>query len=84
VPSLAWPGWAVLGLIAIAGVFDASGNTFYTVATRLGRLDIAAVLSSLYPASTILLAALILKERTTGSQTAGMALALVAVALISA
>jgi drug/metabolite transporter (DMT)-like permease len=84
VPSLAWPGWAVLGLIAIAGVFDASGNTFYTVATRLGRLDIAAVLSSLYPASTILLAALILKERTTRSQTAGMALALVAVALISA
>lgn len=82
-PGLSWPGWAVLGLIAIAGVFDASGNTFYTVATRLGRLDIAAVLSSLYPASTILLAALILKERTTRSQTAGMVLALVAVALIS-
>lgn len=82
--ALAWPGWAVLGLIAIAGIFDASGNTFYTVATRLGRLDIAAVLSSLYPASTILLAAVILKERATRSQAAGMALALVAVALISA
>jgi drug/metabolite transporter (DMT)-like permease len=84
VQALAWPGWAVLGLIAIAGVFDASGNTFYTLATRLGRLDIAAVLSSLYPASTILLAAVLLKERTTRSQTAGMALALVAVVLISA
>jgi drug/metabolite transporter (DMT)-like permease len=82
--KLLWPGWAVLGLIAIAGVFDASGNTFYTIATRLGRLDIAAVLSSLYPASTILLAAVLLKERTTRSQTAGMALALVAVVLISA
>jgi drug/metabolite transporter (DMT)-like permease len=82
-PRLSWPGWAVLGLIAIAGIFDASGNTFYTVATRLGRLDIAAVLSSLYPASTILLAAVLLKERTTRSQTAGMALALVAVVLIS-
>jgi drug/metabolite transporter (DMT)-like permease len=83
-PKLLWPGWAVLGLIAIAGIFDASGNTFYTIATRLGRLDIAAVLSSLYPASTILLAAVLLKERTTRSQAAGMALALVAVVLISA
>jgi drug/metabolite transporter (DMT)-like permease len=82
-PPTWWPGWAVAGLIGIAGVFDASGNTFYTIATRLGRLDIAAVLSSLYPASTILLAALLLKERTTLSQTAGMALALVAVVLIS-
>jgi drug/metabolite transporter (DMT)-like permease len=81
--TLSWPGWAVLGLIAIAGVFDASGNTFYTMATRLGRLDIAAVLSSLYPASTIVLAALLLKERTTRSQAVGMVLALVAVVLIS-
>jgi drug/metabolite transporter (DMT)-like permease len=83
-PKLLWPGWAVLGLIAIAGIFDASGNTFYTMATRLGRLDIAAVLSSLYPASTILLAAVLLKERTTRSQAVGMALALAAVVLISA
>jgi drug/metabolite transporter (DMT)-like permease len=83
-PKLLWPGWSVLSLIAIAGIFDASGNTFYTMATRLGRLDIAAVLSSLYPASTILLAAVLLKERTTRSQAAGMALALVAVVLISA
>lgn len=67
----------------MAGVFDASGNTFYTVATRLGRLDIAAVLSSLYPAATIVLAALLLKERTTLSQAAGMALGLIAVILIS-
>jgi drug/metabolite transporter (DMT)-like permease len=81
--TLSWPGWAVLGLIAIAGVFDASGNTFYTIATRLGRLDIAAVLSSLYPASTIVLAAVLLKEHATRSQAAGMALALVAVVLIS-
>jgi drug/metabolite transporter (DMT)-like permease len=82
-PRLSWPGWAVLGLIGIAGIFDASGNTFYTMATRLGRLDIAAVLSSLYPASTILLAAVLLKERTTRTQTAGMGLALAAVVLIS-
>lgn len=78
-----WPGWTIAGLIGIAGIFDASGNTFYTIATRLGRLDIAAVLSSLYPASTIVLAALLLKERTTLSQAVGMALAFVAVVLIS-
>jgi drug/metabolite transporter (DMT)-like permease len=83
-PRLSWPGWAVLGLIAMAGLFDASGNTFYTIAARLGRLDIAAVLSSLYPAATIVLAAALLKERTTRSQAAGMMLALIAVVLISA
>lgn len=73
-----------IALVATAGLFDAFGNSSYTLATRLGRLDIAAVLSSLYPASTILLAAVVLRERTTRSQALGMALALVAVVLISA
>ena len=78
-----WLGWSVLGLVALTGFLDASGNSLYTLATRLGRLDIAAVLGSLYPASTILLAALLLKERTTRRQTAGMVLALIAVVMIS-
>jgi drug/metabolite transporter (DMT)-like permease len=81
--ALSWPGWPVLGLIAIAGIFDASGNTFYTIATRLGRLDVAAVLSSLYPASTILLAAVTLGEWPTRRQGIGMATAAVAVVLIA-
>ncbi len=80
----AWLTWSMLGLVALTGLLDASGNTFYTLATRLGRLDIAAVLGSLYPASTILLAAVLLRERTTRRQTAGMVLALIAVVLISA
>ena len=79
-----WITGSLLGILALTGAFDAWGNSFYTLATRLGRLDIAAVLGSLYPASTILLAALLLKERTTPRQTAGMVLALVAVILISA
>jgi drug/metabolite transporter (DMT)-like permease len=53
------------------------------LATLTGRLDVAAVLSSLYPALTILLALWLLKERATRSKAVGMALALVAVVVIS-
>lgn len=77
-------GWSrILPLAALAGALDTSGNLLYTLSAVHGRLDVAAVLSSLYPAATILLAAWLLRERTTRTQTLGMALALVAVALIS-
>jgi len=69
---------------AVAGLLDTTGNLFYVLASFAGRLDVAAVLSSLYPAGTMLLAAWLLKERATRSQMAGIGLALVAVALISA
>jgi drug/metabolite transporter (DMT)-like permease len=77
-------GWKTLALAAAVGGLDSGGNMFFMVASHLGRLDVAAVLSSLYPAATILLAAWILKERTTRMQTIGMVLALGAVLLISA
>ena len=64
-------------------LFDTSGNLLFVAATRAGRLDIAAVLSSLYPASTILLAGWLLKEKLTPRQLIGMAVAVAAVALIS-
>jgi drug/metabolite transporter (DMT)-like permease len=63
-------------------VLDTSGNLLFVAATRAGRLDVAAVLASLYPASTILLAALALGERPTRRQGLGMAVAVVAVVLI--
>ncbi len=72
-----------IALAILAGACDTSGNFFFVAATRTGRLDVAAVLASLYPASTILLAIWLLKERTTARQAVGMATALVAVALIS-
>ena len=76
--------WSTFFLLAtVAGLLDTSGNCLYMLASLAGRLDVAAVLSSLYPAATILLAAWLLKERTTRLQIAGMALAMVAVALIS-
>ncbi len=71
-------GWA-LG----TALLDTSGNLLFVAATRSGRLDVAAVLASLYPASTILLAALALGEWPTRRQALGMVTAAVAVALIA-
>lgn len=68
----------------VSGALDSTGNLFYMMASQLGRLDVAAVISSMYPAGTILLAGVILRERPTTRQVAGMGLALAAVALLSA
>jgi drug/metabolite transporter (DMT)-like permease len=73
---------AVLWALSTA-LLDTSGNLMFVESTRLGRLDVAAVLASLYPASTILLAAVTLGERPTGRQGLGMAIAVVAVLLIA-
>ncbi len=72
-------GWA-LGV----AVLDTGGNLLYIAATRAGRLDIAAVLTSLYPASTILLAAALLHERPGRQQLLGMGVAAVAVVMVTA
>jgi len=77
-----WPaGWRwALGV----ALLDTGGNLLFIAATRIGRLDVTSVLTSLYPAGTILLAAWYLHERPTRQQIAGMVIALVAVVMVTA
>ncbi|MBN1536691.1 MAG: DMT family transporter [Anaerolineales bacterium] len=66
-----------------AGVMDAGGNIFYMVAIQFTRVDVAVVLSSLCPAVTVVLAALILKEKILHKQWMGVVACLIAAALIA-
>jgi uncharacterized membrane protein len=74
----------VLAIAMIAGILDISGSIAYIRAEQLGRLDAAVVLSSLYPAVTVLLARIFLHEHFSRSRTIGMVAALAAVPLIAA
>jgi drug/metabolite transporter (DMT)-like permease len=80
-PKAPWRGFWITGILA--GMLDTFGNLFYIQATSLGRLDVAAVVCSLYPGGTILLAALVLREWPSRRQMAGIAVALAAVVLLS-
>jgi len=78
-----WLTRAAIGWALGVALLDTGGNLLLIAATRLGRLDVAAVLSSLYSAVTILLAAWQLHERPTRRQLAGMVAAMVAVVMIT-
>ena len=67
----------------IAGVLDTGGNIFYLLATQYTRLDIAALISSFYPGMTVILASIILKEKVSLAQWAGILLCLVALTMIT-
>ncbi len=72
-----------LGLVALCGALDVAANVLYVLAAHRGLLSLVAVISSLYPASTVALAAVVLGERLVPVQWAGVALALGGVAAIS-
>lgn len=72
-----WP------LVAVNTVLDIGGNAFYILAGQAGRMDVAAVLGSLYPGATVILAWLILKEKINLLQKSGILIALVAIALMT-
>jgi len=71
-------GWGTLG-----GILDVTGTSLFVRASQIGRLDAAVVLTSLYPAITVLLARVVLKERFTRWKAVGMLAALTAVPLVA-
>jgi drug/metabolite transporter (DMT)-like permease len=71
-------GWGVL-----TGCIDSAGTLLFIFASQAGRLDEAVVISSLYPAITVLLAGIFLKERLTRWKYVGLAAALAAVPMIA-
>jgi drug/metabolite transporter (DMT)-like permease len=73
----------VLRLALLSGALDAGANLFFLLATRHGYLSIASVITALYPAGTVGLAAVVLHERTGRWQRVGLALAAGSVVLVA-
>ena len=71
-------------LVAAVGVFDTGANVFVAAATTLGAVGIVAVLSSLYPLVTVVLAWLVLGERLGTPKRVGGAVALAGAAFVAA
>lgn len=85
-PARPWvvPASAAWAPVAGAGVLDVTANALYLAAAQRGLLSLVAVLSSLYPAATVVLARVFLGERLHRVQVAGLALAAAGVAAIAA
>lgn len=74
---------AGIGLGILAGALDSTGSAMFVRASQTGRLDAAVVISSLYPAVTVLLARFLLDEHVSRWRMVGLLAALLAVPLIA-
>jgi drug/metabolite transporter (DMT)-like permease len=70
-------------LLVAQGAFDSTANAVFLAASGAGLLSEVAVVSALYPAPTVVLAAVVLHERISRTQRVGLALVLAGVALIA-
>jgi drug/metabolite transporter (DMT)-like permease len=84
VTGAAWrPNRRLVPAISVVGLLDMAGNGAFILAVQAGALAVAAVLSSLYPVTTVILAAAILRERVTRTHALGIGLAMAAIACIA-
>jgi drug/metabolite transporter (DMT)-like permease len=84
VTGAAWrPSRRLVPAISVVGLLDMAGNGAFILAVQAGALAVAAVLSSLYPVTTVILAAAILRERVTRTHALGIGLAMAAIACIA-
>ncbi|HEV2254619.1 MAG TPA: DMT family transporter [Streptosporangiaceae bacterium] len=80
---LPWGRGGITGIALLSGAIDAAANVCYVLATRAGLFGLAVVITSLYPGMTVLLARVLLGERTRWLQRAGLLLAAVGVVLVT-
>jgi drug/metabolite transporter (DMT)-like permease len=76
-------GWQRLPSLLLVGVLDTGANVLYAFASVLGFVSVAAVLASLFPVVTMLLARVVLRERLSASQSLGVVCALAGVACVA-
>ncbi len=81
-PALQLGGWKLLVVLGV-GLGDTLGNFLFSASARGGLVSLTSVLASLYPIVTVILAAIVLKERIALLQRVGVVLTLAGVALIS-